>query len=417
MTPVRAFWLLVGVWSLATADGLAPLLTWGRYEFIAARSVCATAWGASVAYSYASFLACFVVPFLVFAVCYGKMFLIAWAQQRKVAAITVAVAAPRSQPTERQATNSVKSGRNARIAKQEKKGAVTLFIIVGVFVICVTPSYVVAIWAADHGNSDGAALYPMAIASLLSLANSALNPFIYGTLNRQYRQRFVNLWRCQYKRTYSMSNLSAEQTARAAVRKMRRADDSSASVDSDDILEIRGAKRRGLGVPQATQVPLKLVAPLPLVLANRRLNRLRSRQKTVVTSNASGSTPTLTSPSTAGTRSTRSPPFTLSTSSTLDTPPTLYNNSTSSPATLDTPSMQGIPSALRTTSTLGIPSTLSTVSVANSSIVGTPSTNGTSSLLGTPSTLHDPPILGTRSKARYPFKPQYPAYPSHPCYP
>uniref|UniRef100_A0A8B9T5E3 Histamine receptor H2 n=1 Tax=Anas platyrhynchos TaxID=8839 RepID=A0A8B9T5E3_ANAPL len=69
---------------------------------------------------------------------------------------------------------------------KEHKATVTLAVVLGAFVVCWFPYFTVFTYRGVWGNS-GVKGAPMSIVLWLGYANSALNPILYGTLNRDFR--------------------------------------------------------------------------------------------------------------------------------------------------------------------------------------------------------------------------------------
>ncbi|XP_064620737.1 octopamine receptor 1-like [Lineus longissimus] len=228
MTVARATGLLTGVWVIAFLNALGPLLGWSSYVFIPSRSICTFSWLGSLSYSITSVTVSFVVPFLILTFCYVNICHVAWQQQRKIAAINNQMLVSKQVVGATSGESTPPVTRQAKFAhilsiKKEKKAALTLFLVFGIFIVCITPSYIITIWDAYNpaqAHDDGMVL-ALALSGLISYANSAANPFLYCILNKAFKQTFVNLICCRYQRTYSMSNLSQEQAERAIHRQFK----------------------------------------------------------------------------------------------------------------------------------------------------------------------------------------------------
>ncbi|PIK44181.1 putative octopamine receptor 1-like [Apostichopus japonicus] len=79
--------------------------------------------------------------------------------------------------------------------RKEKKAALTLFIVIGIFISCVTP-YCIVYLIASYNPADRV-LAAMGVTSMLSFLNSAANPMIYGILNRKFRRMFLHVIKCK----------------------------------------------------------------------------------------------------------------------------------------------------------------------------------------------------------------------------
>ncbi|XP_078717960.1 histamine H2 receptor-like [Lampetra fluviatilis] len=108
----------------------------------------------------------FYVPLALLLFTYSRVFVVARAQARRIGAATVG----------------------------EHKATATLSAVMGAFVTCWFPYFTVFTFQGVTGASVEANAF--AVVLWLGYANSALNPLIYATLNREFRAAFVQLLRC-----------------------------------------------------------------------------------------------------------------------------------------------------------------------------------------------------------------------------
>ncbi|XP_005053618.1 PREDICTED: histamine H2 receptor [Ficedula albicollis] len=78
---------------------------------------------------------------------------------------------------------------------KEHKATVTLAVVLGAFVVCWFPYFTVFTYRGVWGDS-GVKGTLMSIVLWLGYANSALNPILYGTFNRDFRLAYQHLLRC-----------------------------------------------------------------------------------------------------------------------------------------------------------------------------------------------------------------------------
>ncbi|XP_061408665.1 histamine H2 receptor-like [Lethenteron reissneri] len=120
----------------------------------------------------------FYVPLALLLFTYSRVFVVARAQARRIGAATVG---------RRRAPLTL-------AALREHKATATLSAVMGAFVTCWFPYFTVFTFQGVTGASVEANAF--AVVLWLGYANSALNPLIYATLNREFRAAFVKLLRC-----------------------------------------------------------------------------------------------------------------------------------------------------------------------------------------------------------------------------
>lgn len=88
------------------------------------------------------------------------------------------------------------------VALREHKATVTLAAVIGVFVVCWLPYFILftMLGLKEHPDPSTVPEYPIVL--WLGYTNSALNPILYGALNRDFRSAYNHLMRCRYC-TYS----------------------------------------------------------------------------------------------------------------------------------------------------------------------------------------------------------------------
>ena len=241
MTPRRATFLVVLLIGFATMNASMPLYQIGdiRYTFKRYESTCAVTWQVRDPYSWLQTMALVVVPIGFLGCCYLKIFRVARRQQRQIVAMCVTPVPSRSAslrppsspdiarftqipmeelidvdneppcmvqsarispspiPTSSSSTPpSVSSGNItsswmlADARRRARRATVSLLLVIGVFLVCVVPKQLVTIWSGGLPG-DSQRCYVTAVSSVLSYANSAINPFVYSMFNRRYRNSFI----------------------------------------------------------------------------------------------------------------------------------------------------------------------------------------------------------------------------------
>ncbi|XP_005503674.2 histamine H2 receptor [Columba livia] len=103
---------------------------------------------------------------------------------------------------------------------KEHKATVTLAVVLGAFIVCWFPYFTVFTYRGVWGDSKVKGT-PMSIVLWLGYANSALNPILYGTLNRDFREAYQHLLRCWRTGDPRSSCLRRLQKAQSRTRNCR----------------------------------------------------------------------------------------------------------------------------------------------------------------------------------------------------
>uniref|UniRef100_A0A8C6TP86 Histamine H2 receptor n=1 Tax=Neogobius melanostomus TaxID=47308 RepID=A0A8C6TP86_9GOBI len=83
------------------------------------------------------------------------------------------------------------------VTLREHKATVTLAAVIGAFVVCWLPYFIMftVLGLKEHPDPNTVPEYPIVL--WLGYANSALNPFLYGALNRDFRSAYSHILRCR----------------------------------------------------------------------------------------------------------------------------------------------------------------------------------------------------------------------------
>uniref|UniRef100_A0A8C9X348 Histamine H2 receptor n=1 Tax=Sander lucioperca TaxID=283035 RepID=A0A8C9X348_SANLU len=83
------------------------------------------------------------------------------------------------------------------VALREHKATVTLAAVIGAFVVCWLPYFILFTVLGLKEHPDPSTVPEFPIVLWLGYANSALNPILYGALNRDFRSAYSRLLRCR----------------------------------------------------------------------------------------------------------------------------------------------------------------------------------------------------------------------------
>ena len=101
---------------------------------------------------------------------------------------------------------NLKKNRSAAQLAIERKMALTVLTVIGVFLVCWLPFYTLNVWSSF--NSGKIPPWADFVTCLLAYANSAFNPLIYGLKNRKFLETFKVILRCRNPRQTNRSPLS-----------------------------------------------------------------------------------------------------------------------------------------------------------------------------------------------------------------
>ncbi|XP_033634837.1 histamine H2 receptor-like [Asterias rubens] len=197
ITTLRAACFICSIWLLAILMSLLPIIGWSSYKFTPWNGICIANWTDYKPYAYFYLCLSFILPFSVLVFCYYNIFKVARHQSRRVMSLEVtSVDGPHSTGHRMNLGQRPHNGRPRLVMRKEKKAAVTLFAVMGVFIICVTPYNVVHLVYAFKGTQN--LRVALGVTSMLSFVNSSANPLIYGILNRKFRHVFLEVLKCRY---------------------------------------------------------------------------------------------------------------------------------------------------------------------------------------------------------------------------
>lgn len=176
------FSLTIVVLSAAFFLGL-PLATgWGFFRFHSGKITCVLEFHQPLTdklYTGVLGIVNVVVPFSVIIFCYTKVFLKVKQHRQRFYSIT----------------STVGHYHNSKISVEEIRITKTLFAIVLAFTLCWVPVFVIEFTDSVTGNHSLPRRVYLLNVFLVSIS-SAINPVLYGVLNRTFRMEYYRMWLC-----------------------------------------------------------------------------------------------------------------------------------------------------------------------------------------------------------------------------
>lgn len=203
VSPWRVAVALAGVWTVSVAVSFLPIqMGWNtangtvqNYGPVASEKRCRFELNAP--YVLTDSVLTFYLPLVTMCWTYLRILRIARAQaKRTVGARPTCVASydgGRNPPT----TTTVVSNVTAA-ALREHKATVTLAAVIGAFVVCWLPYFILFTALGLREHPDPCTIPAFSIVLWLGYTNSALNPILYGALNRDFRSAYTHLLRCRW---------------------------------------------------------------------------------------------------------------------------------------------------------------------------------------------------------------------------
>ncbi|KAM4586933.1 histamine receptor H2a isoform 1-T1 [Fundulus diaphanus] len=151
----------------------------------------------------------FYLPLLAMCWTYLQILRIARAQAKRIIStrpICITSYNCRNSPS---TSTTLASGVTA-VALRDHKATLTLAAVIGAFVVCWLPYFILFTVLGLKEHPDPGIVPEFPIVLWLGYANSALNPVIYGALNRDFRSAYAHLLRC---RLHAQSGWRSQQSS------------------------------------------------------------------------------------------------------------------------------------------------------------------------------------------------------------
>ncbi|XP_044079407.1 alpha-1A adrenergic receptor-like isoform X1 [Siniperca chuatsi] len=218
VTERRALLAMLGVWILAIVISIGPLLGW-KQPPSQDDTVCLIT--EEPFYALFSSLGSFYIPLAVILAMYCRVYIVAKRTTKNLEAgmmkerqedskeLTLRIHCRNQQiqelcPASKAGGGGASAGRSTLTVKllkfsREKKAAKTLGVVVGMFILCWLPFFL----ALPIGSFNSSLRPPetcFKVIFWLGYFNSCLNPIIYPCYSREFKQAFIRILRCRWKR-------------------------------------------------------------------------------------------------------------------------------------------------------------------------------------------------------------------------
>lgn len=139
----------------------------------------------------------FYIPLMAMCWTYFRILLIARTHAKRITSTRPTCITSYNCRNTSSTTNTLVSSVSA-MSLREHKATVTLAALIGAFVVCWLPYFVLFTVLGLKEHPDPSSVPEFSIVQWLGYANSALNPFLYGALNKDFRSAYTRLLRCRY---------------------------------------------------------------------------------------------------------------------------------------------------------------------------------------------------------------------------
>ena len=185
-TPAKCVMMSMIAWLIGMALSIGAVTGWSEIRYNHLTKACSYSRQVGVSFHYFGIVLGFMAPLITVVVCYSLLYYTVWKSKRRIAAMNEENAhkadqhhhEDRQQHTKEQAKNA-----DTKLTKM----LVTIFL---VYLVCLGP-YSMVNMVDPHG-----ARFPEVIhifVSWLLFTNASINPFIYGFMNKNFRDAYLAL--------------------------------------------------------------------------------------------------------------------------------------------------------------------------------------------------------------------------------
>nr|AKQ63047.1 FVRIamide receptor 1 [Platynereis dumerilii] len=216
----NAFLFVLGTWCLSICLASPPLMGWCRYDYIPSQRYCFAYWKDSVSYTYFMVGMCFGGPCSVMTYCYANILREHRQSMQRVdidpngsltagrKRLSLTRKSKHPKVTPETIVSEWRRQRALRRRQEELRLTTSLFVVICCFVVCWLP-FCIAMFLWVHGQTAPKSFDLATL--LLGCFNSAINPFIYGVMNRKFRQGYIKLFFC-FRKNLTINSNSAEDS-------------------------------------------------------------------------------------------------------------------------------------------------------------------------------------------------------------
>ncbi|XP_015265609.1 PREDICTED: histamine H2 receptor [Gekko japonicus] len=179
VTPRRVAMVMVIIWVVSIMVSFLPIHLGWNTNGTTDHNPEECSLGVNPIYGLVDALLTFYIPLVIMCTTYYRIFKIAREQAKRINNVPCNKKVNHVSPT-----------------VNEHKAILTLAIVMGAFIICWFPYFTVFIYRGIKGD-NAVRKDLLSVVTWLGYANSALNPILYGTLNRDFRTAYQQLLRCQ----------------------------------------------------------------------------------------------------------------------------------------------------------------------------------------------------------------------------
>lgn len=175
LTFKQAWALLTVVWAWSIIIGVLPVLGWNEYAHTALNTMCKISFTEGRGYILLVIVTCFLIPLFVMFYCYLRIFLKVRFHKKQI----------------QRWTHNSDAQRNF---KRETKTAQVVFTVLFVFIVCWSPFVIVHFLQSFPTISMSRNVFHSV--TLIAGLHSAINPIIYTTMNRTFRNELRHVCPC-----------------------------------------------------------------------------------------------------------------------------------------------------------------------------------------------------------------------------